>query len=528
LTDDGLNINQLVKNYIHSVDAIKALPDFLCPSIVGNRDVKLGTLCMLASGDDNESRNRIHLLFGGLPGTGKTVLMNYLSKQWDAQYITSSPTGATLKGDARRKNSGEMVMHNNDGGIVAIDELESMPNPDLLRDVMESGYYDIAAGGTCVRYDARCRIIGGTNNVSKLSNPMQDRFDLIYHLDVPSGQESLEIATRIFCGSTDLSIVSLLLQNIMAVVNDFNPGNPSKEIVTEEFSKFFKNKNEGETGRWLQSVRRIARALARLQLHDVTREDIRMAIRMKLKSERRAPDNYIPNSSGTLKASTATKQKIREKDPKATKLIKLNELLLSQNYSIPIDEISEICKNDKDFRELLKNTPDRNISQNEIIVSMKRSVLNSKPNIIPNTMSGGIVRDENSLSAITKPEVRRNPVVSVQNMIKCQKESEEQPEHQYQIEDGLKLYYTCKSLDGAQKFYAGLLKTTPEYAINMHHESDDPDYDEMICFDLTWREKLGGYNAAGGRITPSKAIAEANKLFQKKDVRMVALTSEIL
>jgi DNA replicative helicase MCM subunit Mcm2 (Cdc46/Mcm family) len=275
-------------------DLISVLPWAFCEDYVGRIDVKRGMLAMLASPHDlklpggRTRRDRMHILLNGVPGTGKTVFIEHLSTDWGAKYISSEPTGSSLKGDARRKDKGVQIFRQYNGGMVCIDDIELMGDSDLLRDVMERGRYSLTKGGEDAEYESQCRIIAATNDFSELSPPMLSRFDLIYDFNKPSIKETLDIAKVIldFDEDNEYYIMADLVKDHIRISQSFSPSKLEKPRMLKCIQDFLDERGRGgDTGRWVSSVLRISRNIAKVRLQDMGPRDVLMALQMKSESD---------------------------------------------------------------------------------------------------------------------------------------------------------------------------------------------------------------------------------------------------
>jgi len=270
-------------------DPIEYIIDRICPDLVQDeslRDVRIGLMCTMVNiFDIKRQRDRLHILLHGQHGTGKTVILDWLNTFHNSCYISCDPTAASLKGNAGMADGGVKILSEYDLGVVCIDDIELMKDTDTLRDVMEKGMYTLTKGGRHEEYLSRCRIVGACNTLNKLSEPLLSRFDLVYKFDVPTVENAVAIAERIFMGSPD-QYDSEFIEIYFKVVKEFDPQvNITPERIREIFTSHFNNVGGGKAGRWIASVKRIARALAKLRMCDITEAELQLAIRLKNKSD---------------------------------------------------------------------------------------------------------------------------------------------------------------------------------------------------------------------------------------------------
>lgn len=267
---------------------------FICPEIAGAIDVKKAVLLMLVSRDFlPKVRHRIHIGLVGKPGTGKTVFMEYLEREHGAFYLTQDTSVASLKGDARKHDYGVQVFKRADEGIVCFDEIELMKDRETLRDAMEKGEVVYTKGGGVERYDARVRVVVGSNSFKKLSSALVDRLDFVFEFDVPSRDEAKEIARKvvgIYAGREYERERKMLLE-YLSWVRGFNPviESESEEKIGVLFDQYFDWFGEGRSGRWIAKVLRIATAYAKLFKRNVGVDDVKVALKLANNSSTTPP-----------------------------------------------------------------------------------------------------------------------------------------------------------------------------------------------------------------------------------------------
>ena len=260
---------------------------FVVPELEGAEDVKKALLLMLVSDDENETteaRKRIHIGLVGEPGTGKTVIMRALERDFGAKYLTQDTTKSSLKGDARKKTYGIQIFKKYHKGIISFDEVELFDDRETLRDVMENGWVQIDKGGGEEKYPARIRIIAGSNTFKKLSPALLDRLDFIFDFKVPTPEESKRIARKVLAIYAGRMFKEEIykIQQYLKWIGDFSPALLEEEEhkIGELFDNYFDLIGEGRTGRWISKAIRIAFAHAKLRKDDVRVMDVKVALKM--------------------------------------------------------------------------------------------------------------------------------------------------------------------------------------------------------------------------------------------------------
>jgi len=275
---------------------VPAFADLLFPNVIGHSDVKIGLLAMMTSQwDAPNERQRIHILLHGKPGTGKSALMFPLERNWEAKYISSSPTAASLKMDARRKDRGAQIFTKNDGNIICLDDIELFADMDSsLRDIMERGFFSDNKGGADTEYPARCRILAATNDIRKMSLPIISRFDLIFNFNFPTVSNSLDIVHQILNNSEEDVEYLPMLQHYIFLTRNHKPVTIEKEKIENQFKIYFEKHGlphedggqTGKEGRWISTIMRLATARARMVLGNVGPAEISFALENKYNSDK--------------------------------------------------------------------------------------------------------------------------------------------------------------------------------------------------------------------------------------------------
>jgi len=282
-------LNKEVEKYYRGIidehDPLEYFSKLIAPEIAKCDNVKKAMLLMLVSKDQKDGiRHRIHIGLVGKPGTGKTLFMEWLERDFNAIYLTQDTTTSSLKGDARKLDYGIQLLKTADDRIICFDEIELMKDRETLRDVMEKGIVTYAKGGRLERYKARARVIVGSNSFKNLSPALMDRLDFIFEFDEPDKDEAKEIARKIVSmySSEDYEDQKMILRGYIEWVRNFKPKitQEEKERIEGVFEEYFDYIGKGKTGRWIAKVMRIATAYAKLYKRDVKAEDVKVAIKM--------------------------------------------------------------------------------------------------------------------------------------------------------------------------------------------------------------------------------------------------------
>jgi len=244
---------------------------------------------MLVNQWDSTTRDRIHVLLYGKPGTGKTMLMEPLEKNYNALYISMDATAASLRGDGRKDDHGAKIFNECHGEIICMDDIEKMKDQDVLRDVMESGRYTVTKGGEHVEYDGQCRIVAATNDITKMPVPVRSRFDLVFKYDFPTIQQAMGIVEQMLNNRENVIDYNPILSHYIGMAKAHEPKIVDKEKISALFEEYFKRYGHptdagepgGKEGRWIVGIFRMAKAIARLNLGDIGPDQITQALNMK-------------------------------------------------------------------------------------------------------------------------------------------------------------------------------------------------------------------------------------------------------
>ncbi len=298
------------------------LIESLAPGIYGMRDIKEAILLALVGAppvylpDGTRVRGDSHILIIGDPGTGKSQLLQTVSKLVPRGIYTSGKgssgvglTAAVVK-DARGDfmlEAGAMVLA--DGGVCLIDEIDKMDEGDrsAIHEALEQQTVTITKAGIHATLNARCGVIAAGNptfgkylrdrsvadNIN-LPPTILSRFDLIFIVeDKPDEERDRELAEFVLRvrgqGQINVPYQAETLRKYISYVR-MNCVPQLSQEAADSLNKFYiemRRKSESPdspvviTTRQLEGLVRLTKANARLRMSDTASvEDAQAAIRL--------------------------------------------------------------------------------------------------------------------------------------------------------------------------------------------------------------------------------------------------------
>lgn len=264
-------------------NALDWLWEHVAPGMAERRRARTAVLLMLASpGDRGGHRGRLHVLLPGEPGTGKSVLRDWVRHTFSGSVsISPDSSEAGLRYDANLHEPG--ALHQAHGGVLCIEELDKFKKSerDALYEAMSEGIYEVKKSGIDQEFQAETRVLAVCND-TPFKPAFLDRFDFYIEMDGYDESDTLTVTERVYSDfrrsfiDGEGSEERPLLPDYLAWVQAFAPSmdDASFGAITEAMGTLVGHSDEfiGDI-RQKEAYLRTAFTIARLNRRDIYLED---------------------------------------------------------------------------------------------------------------------------------------------------------------------------------------------------------------------------------------------------------------
>jgi len=253
------------------------------------REKKIALLTIASDIDVAGDRGRIHTIYYGAPGRARSDIFLWLHSKLEAGFISQSTSKVGLMGSAKGKEITPGALPANDGGVLTIDELDKFSPRDRkgLLEAMSEGRITIKKGGMEATFDARVRILAGANSIDSFSREILDRFDFKVKLEPLERSEKKTIMKNVV-KTWKKEKKGYAGTKLRQYLNWIKPVHPKlkpeiRKKTMRAIAKFIEyEKDDEEKGvRYHQSILRIAETIARLNRRNITKDDVKRAIKIR-------------------------------------------------------------------------------------------------------------------------------------------------------------------------------------------------------------------------------------------------------
>ncbi len=283
VTDEDI---ERFKEILKENDGLEYWFDAVAPKIVGMKLHKKGILMALASTEDKyEDKNRVHVLLVGEPETGKSKLawtVVSLGGGWTSG-TRASKVGLTFDASQGELTLGALCV--NHKGCVGVNELDKFSGEDMagLLDSMEEGVIPVAVGKFIGHMlPAETIVVASANDIFRVKPEVVSRFDFVVKTQLPTRTLAKDMwADMVDNWDLPKAKQTEELGKFLKWVRDFDPQIPQsvRDKAKELGHTYIEYAGEVRPRR-LQSIIRVAKALARLNRRDVEIGDMERSLKL--------------------------------------------------------------------------------------------------------------------------------------------------------------------------------------------------------------------------------------------------------
>lgn len=271
-------------------DFTQEITQAFAPHLLGLEKEKIACLLsMISSTDQDNDRHRIHILYQGEPGSGKSSIIKTAYQKLWGFFADGDAKAAALTGTGSGYQTTSGLLAEADNSTVFIDEIDKMSreNQSALLGAMEAGFFTINKDKVIDRHvDARVRCIATCNNIERLREELVDRFDLIFDIKKLSKEQKtalLKLKINDWARPKQTETIPNFLKKYLQYAKTIKTTLPEdreqiSKILTTELDT---GSLEGKDVRKLEAAIRTTIAIAKLQLKNTAdTEDCKKALKI--------------------------------------------------------------------------------------------------------------------------------------------------------------------------------------------------------------------------------------------------------
>lgn len=286
--------SQEIKEFEEASKEVMKLSNSFAPNLLGLEKEKVALLLAMISSEDIEGdRHRIHVLFTGDPGCGKSSLIKEAYRNLWGFYADSDAKSAALKGTGNGYQTTEGLLSKAHNSTLFLDELDKMDreNQSSLLASMEQGFHTINKDKVVGKHvESSIRCVSTCNNIELIRDELRDRFDLVFNIkNLTPDEKSNLLRVKINDWGREKSILRSpeFLKKYLQYAKSIKTTLPEdrEELVQFLTQELDSGSLQGKDVRGLETAIRLCIAIAKLQLKkEADIEDCKTAI-MLLREE---------------------------------------------------------------------------------------------------------------------------------------------------------------------------------------------------------------------------------------------------
>ncbi len=299
--DETPKIVQAVEKHINSGgDAVSYWTPHVAPTLYGNTIAKQASLLWASSLDNIGShRGRINMLQYGEKGSGKSILLEFWTRELECETVSNRSTKASLTVSLNGRNPQPGALARASAkGYLTVDELHEFGHDQrqAMLQAMESGWYHVSGAGYNAKLPSKTRILSACNVIKKFTPEFLDRWDfkIKYH-KYPKDELKRIMGTIIDRGTEEVSQHNSGLGRYIYSLRSFIPEMDSdmKKRTKELIDWVIDETPDNELGvRDNLTYYRAIYAVARLNMRNVTEQDVAIGVNICLDVKKTQENKY--------------------------------------------------------------------------------------------------------------------------------------------------------------------------------------------------------------------------------------------